>query len=142
MASVIRDFVDSQPAKMIRHLDLFLSLDVPNSMWASKSKSLASISKYENSLKICGLDTLKTRRNQLSLSFAIKCTKNAATKDMFPEKDSQAKTRFHEKYVVTKSYTERLASSAIPFMQQLLNRHQMKKTKYLSVILILLIVNY
>ena len=73
-------------------------------------------SSYENSLKICGLDTLKTRQNQLSLSFAIKCTINAATKDMFPEKDSRAKTRFNEKYVVTKSCTERLASSAIPFM--------------------------
>ena len=53
-------------------------------------------SSYENSLKICGLDTLKTRRNQLSLSFAIKCTKNAATKSMFPEKDIRANTRFKE----------------------------------------------
>ena len=84
---------------------------------------------YENSLRICGLDTLKTRRNNLSLSFAIKCTKNATTKNMFPEKDSGAKTRFHEKYVVTKCSTERLASSAIPYMQRLLNTHHLKKTK-------------
>ena len=55
--------------------------------------------------------------------FGLKCTKNAATKNMFPEKDSRAKTRFNEKYVVTKFSTERLACSAIPFMQQLLNTH-------------------
>ena len=35
---------------------------------------------YEHSLKLCNLDTLKTRRNNLSLSFAIKCTKNERTK--------------------------------------------------------------
>ena len=82
---------------------------------------------YENSLKLCGLETLKTRRNKLSLSFALKCLKNEATKNMFPVRDIQANTRFSEKYVVTRSCTDRLANSAIPFMQRLLNKHVLKK---------------
>ena len=31
---------------------------------------------YEDALITCNLDTLKARRNQLCLSFAIKCTKS------------------------------------------------------------------
>ena len=42
---------------------------------------------YEDALNLCGLETLKTRRNKLSLSFAIKCTKNEATRDMFLRKN-------------------------------------------------------
>ena len=84
---------------------------------------------YEETLNLCGLETLKTRRNKLSLSFAIKCTKNEATRDMLPRKNVLANTRFSEKFVVTKSCTDRLAYSAIPFMQQLLNKHEQKKTK-------------
>ena len=85
---------------------------------------------YEDALNLTGLETLKTRRNKLSLSFAIKCTKNEATRDMFPRKNVLTNTRSSEKFVVTKSSTERLANSAIPFMQRLLNKHEQKKTKW------------
>ena len=34
---------------------------------------------YEDALNLTGLETLKTRRDKLSLSFAIKSTKNEAT---------------------------------------------------------------
>ena len=84
---------------------------------------------YEDSLKICDLDTLKARRNKLSLSFALKCIKNKTTEDMFPVKNFLANIRFSEKYVVTQSSTERLAKSAIPFMQRLLNKHDQKTSK-------------
>ena len=36
----------------------------------------------EDSLVICDLETLKARQNKLSLSFAIKCTKNENTRDI------------------------------------------------------------
>ena len=78
---------------------------------------------------IAGLETLKTRRNKLSLSFDIKCTKNEATRDMFPRRNVLTNTRFSEKFVVTKSCTDRLANSAIPFMQRLLNKHEQTKLK-------------
>lgn len=84
---------------------------------------------YEDSLEICNLDTLKARRNKLSLSFAIKCTNNENTSDMFPLRDNVANTRNGEKYVVTHASTDRLMNSAIPFMQRLLNKHGQKKTK-------------
>ena len=84
---------------------------------------------YQNSLELCGLESLKTRRNKLSLSFALKCLKSESTKDMFPVRDFHTNTRFSERYVVTKSCTERLAKSAIPFMQRLLNKHWLQKAK-------------
>ena len=84
---------------------------------------------YQNSLELCGLESLKTRRNKLSLSFALKCLKSESTKDMFPVRDFHTNTRFSERYVVTKSCTERLANSAIPFMQRLLNKHWLQKSK-------------
>ena len=44
---------------------------------------------------------------------------------MFPENKSRkaydGKTRFSVKYMVTQANTERLKSSAIPYMQKLLN---------------------
>ena len=85
---------------------------------------------YMESLELTGLQTLKARPNQLSLSFAIKCTKNENTRDtrdIFHLNANVANTRHHEKYSVTKSRTDRLANSAIPFMQRLLNKHSDKK---------------
>ena len=84
---------------------------------------------YEEALDICNLETLKSRRNKLSLSFAIKCTKNENTKDIFPLRKTLVDTRNSEKYIVTKSCTDRLANSAVPFMQRLLNKHAQKKSK-------------
>ena len=48
---------------------------------------------------------------------------------MFPLRENIANTRNGEKYVVTKSSTDRLGNSAIPFMQRLLNKNVQKKTK-------------
>ena len=39
---------------------------------------------YQNALYITKLDTLKARRTLLNKRFAVKCTKNDLTKDMFP----------------------------------------------------------
>ena len=76
---------------------------------------------YENALLKCSLLTLKERRNALSLSFAKKCVKNERTSDMFPLNPATYNTRNLEKYVVTKTKGSRLAKSAIPHMQRLLN---------------------
>ena len=78
-------------------------------------------------LDLCELDTLKSRRNKLSLSFALKCTKYEKTKDIFPLNKREANTRFAEKYQVTKANTDQLGNSAIPFMQRLLNKHEQNK---------------
>ena len=82
---------------------------------------------YRNALYLTNLKTLKARRAQLSKVFAIKCTKNERTKDMFPLKTQIVETRNPEKYEVTKAKTNRLAKSAIPTMQRQLNRLNSKK---------------
>lgn len=76
---------------------------------------------YSTALYITNLKTLKSRRVQLCKTFAIKCTKKEKTMDMFPLKQNKVHTRCPEKYEVTKAKTSRLANSAIPYMQRLLN---------------------
>ena len=76
---------------------------------------------YNHALKITGLPTLKTRRNNLCLKFAKNCVKNNMTSDMFPKNNIVFNTRQHEEYNVPYAKTERLARSAIPYMARLLN---------------------
>ena len=78
---------------------------------------------YENALLSCSIPTLKDRRKALSLSFAKKCVKNENTSKMFPVNRAYYNTRNKEKYVVTRAKTSRLAKSAIPYMQKLLNEN-------------------
>ena len=82
---------------------------------------------YQNSLKIVGLDSLTARRTQLCLKFARKCTRNENTKHIFPPNTCEISTRGHKTYKVTFASTNRLANSAIPYMQRLLNSHAKKK---------------
>ena len=77
---------------------------------------------YSNALYITKLDTLKARRSMLSKRFAVKCTKNDRTKDMFPLAITTVNTRHPEKYQVTTAKTKRLFVSAIPTMQRQLNQ--------------------
>ena len=77
---------------------------------------------YKSALEITGLDTLRTRRRKLSISFAKKCTRSKVNSDLFPLKEKSVNTRPHEKYFVTPARTERLAKSTIPYLQRLLNQ--------------------
>ena len=82
-----------------------------------------SYNSYENALTITQLKTLRDRREELCIRFANKCLKNPNTKDMFPVNPSDSRTRHREKYFVQKSNTDRLAKSAIPHMQRMLNQN-------------------
>ena len=81
---------------------------------------------YEWALLVTNLPTLKSRRTKLSLKFALKCTKNPRTEDMFPLRDIIVDTRNPEKFLVTQAKTNRLACSAIPSMQRQLNKYSTK----------------
>ena len=81
---------------------------------------------YEWALHATNLPTLTSRRTQLSLNFALKCTKNSKAEDMFPMRDSCVDTRNPEKYQVTQAKTNRLACSVISSMQWQLNKHSTK----------------
>ena len=76
---------------------------------------------YEEALKLTDLDTLSARRAKLCLNFAKKCTKKDLTSQMFPLNEHIVNRRHGEKYQVTVAKTNRLAGSAIPYMQRLLN---------------------
>ena len=81
---------------------------------------------YKNALSKLDLETLSDRREQLCLSFALKCVKHPKTQDMFPlnEKTYEIKTRHTEKYKVQHANTGRLKSSSIIYMQHLLNQNE------------------
>ena len=80
---------------------------------------------YEDSLLELGMESLKIRREKLSLKFARKCVANEKTKHMFPlkKKRHQMKTRDQEIYKVQYAKTERLKNSPIIYMQRLLNKY-------------------
>ena len=84
---------------------------------------------YSNALNKTGLSTLFERRETLSLKFAKASLKNKDMRSIFPRNDvsSTMDTRFREPYKVTKSRTERLKTSAVPYMQRLLNSDAKKK---------------
>ena len=77
---------------------------------------------YENALTITKLQTLHERRKDLCLKFAKKCLKNNRANDIFPLNTvADTATRHREKYFVQMARTDRLAKSAVPYMQRLLN---------------------
>ena len=80
---------------------------------------------YEKALIRLNMESLKDRRENLCLNFALKCIKNPKTSKMFPENEKihQMETRNSEKYMVQHAHTERLRKSSIIYMQSLLNRN-------------------
>ena len=82
---------------------------------------------YRNALELSNLSTLKARRAKLSLNFALKCTTNERTREIFPLRDQNVNTRNPESYEVVRARTGRLANSAIPSMQRQLNSHAQRK---------------
>ena len=86
---------------------------------------------YEKSLKLLSLDTLKERREKLSLKFGPNCAENPKTKKLFTLKEKRHKnhkqksccSRKENKFNVLKANTARLVNSTVPFLQRLLNKH-------------------
>ena len=77
---------------------------------------------YESALNILNLNDLKARRDYLCKKFAIKCTENKNTKNMFELNDAIDKNlKSREKYKIEFARTERYRRSTIPQMQRLLN---------------------
>ena len=83
---------------------------------------------YESSLEVANQKTLKDRRSLLCRNFANKCIKSG-NDDIFPLNTCTVDTRSHEKYLVTKATTSRLARSAVPYMQRLLNEEKKPASK-------------
>ena len=84
---------------------------------------------YENALEKLNLETLQERRENLCLSFAKKCLKIPQACKIFKEKTKihTMDLRSTEKYNENVSNTKRYQSSAVPYMQRLLNKHHKEK---------------
>ena len=78
---------------------------------------------YEQALMIADLQTLKERRKVLCKKFAKNCLKNERMCHLFPLNQNIVNTRNPEKFFIQPARTERLARSAIPYMQRLLNEN-------------------
>ena len=83
-----------------------------------------SYKSYENALETLELESLASRRENLSLIFAQKCLKNPKMKYLFPpnNKTHEMKTRESEDFYVNHTNTTRLQRSPITYMQNLLNK--------------------
>ena len=86
---------------------------------------------YEHSLNILNFDSLKQRRQFLSLKFAKSGIKYDKLDDLLPtqEKSDNIQTRNQEKYKVNFAHTGRLKKSSIISMQKLSNDHAAKEEK-------------
>ena len=80
---------------------------------------------YEAALEMCDLELLSTRREKRQLSFALKCTKNQFTQNMFPLNAEVRK----EKFLVNFARTEKYKMSAVPQCQRALNTHFKNQSK-------------
>ena len=85
---------------------------------------------YLNSLKSLGLETLETRRKNLTLKFAKTSLADGHFSDLIKKKAQKngSATRNKEYYNVTFAHTERYKKSPILTMQRLLNEDKQKET--------------
>ena len=84
-----------------------------------------SYTTYENALELIDLETLEERRYTLCLKFAKKCQKNSYASESFKHKEQihHMDLRNTEKIKVNKTLKSRYQISAVPFMQNILNKH-------------------
>ena len=78
-------------------------------------------SDYHSALQLTELSTLIERRSQLCLKFAKRHVRKGKDDGLFPRNVKIVNTRPHEAFFVTPARTDRLAKSAVPYMQRLLN---------------------
>ena len=89
---------------------------------------------YENALHKLQLQSLVERREAMCLKFAKQCLKIEKMKDLFPRKvkhHDMAK-RNSEVFDFVKPNTSRYQMSAIPVMQRMLNKAELRQRQIFS----------
>ena len=86
---------------------------------------------YDQALSQLNLDKLEKRREKLCLAFAKKCLKADKVKTFFPVNESKRTTRNYERFKVNQFNTKRYKQSSIPYLQNLLNKDDLQKRKFL-----------
>ena len=92
---------------------------------------------YEEALKFMKIDSLRERRIKMALRFAKKSVRQEHFSSLFPlAKNVHLMTKRNpERYVVRTANTQRMKTSAVPFLQRLLNDDICKQRKDLSSLL-------
>ena len=105
-----------------------LTKEQSNKMEMVQKKALAIIlsgnyNNYVSALNQVGLERLDKRRHDLSLSFAVKCTKSSQHKFMFPANTNfRANMRSPKPFKEFLCNTSRYFKSPIPYLARLLNK--------------------
>ena len=85
---------------------------------------LENYTTYEKACESLQIESLKTRRFNLSLNFARQCLKHPFASKMFPRNENiKYNTRHKNPFMVQKTKTSRLLYSAIPQLQRALNMY-------------------
>ena len=125
----------------IKHVGSILEIAVPvwhNAITQVESENIERVQKcalhiilgdnylsYEDALNTTKLETLKCRRDQLSLKFALKAEKHSKFNNWFKPHQSKIKTRQkQDKYCHVLARTMRLMKSPISYLTTLLNNHK------------------
>ena len=87
-----------------------------------------SYESYRNALKMLDLESLDSRRNKLSLKFALKSEKHVKFNSWFKPAVKKVNTRFNiHKYCNVRANHTRFAKSSLSFLTRLLNLHYKNK---------------
>ena len=79
---------------------------------------------YEFALETLKQDRLDSRRESISLNFALKCSKSPRHNSMFPQNTNiRENMRYVKKYQEHQCRTSRYYKSSVPYMARLLNKH-------------------
>ena len=82
---------------------------------------------YKNALELTNLETLEDRRNKLCLKFAKKAEKDIKHNKWFKLRQKSSTRAENPKYWNTVARTERLKTSPISYLTDLLNKHYSSK---------------
>ena len=86
---------------------------------------------YEEALCELKLESLNDRREAMALKFAKKSLENSNFSKLFPLREVKhgMKVRKGDKYAVKFSKTKRHKESAVPYLQNLLNKNHLEKSR-------------
>ena len=86
---------------------------------------------YEKALCELKLESLNDRREAMALKFAKKSLENSNFSKLFPLREAKhgMKVRRSDKYAVKSSNTKRHKESAVPYLQNLLNKDHFEKSQ-------------
>ena len=84
---------------------------------------------YQNALSLCGLQTLRERREKRCFDFSVKSVSHYRNRRIFPKNPNyDERLRESEPFLVNFAKSESYRKSAVPYCQRILNQYFMKKT--------------